>query len=127
MKPHVERRKADAADAAAICEVVTRSNMPSKTSERQHRPMLHRTRNLLTRQTVVVSAILAHPVALSVMPDVVDARIKGNALPVGSPLSGRYHKALTSLLERRDTVREWPVSHHRVLADQDGWIGRGVI
>ena len=53
VKPYVKRRKNDAADAEAICEAVTRSNMrfvPTKTPEQQSALVLHRTRHLFIRQ-----------------------------------------------------------------------------
>ena len=49
VKPYVKRQKNDAADAEAICEAVTRTNMrfvPIKTPEQQSGLMLHRTRHL---------------------------------------------------------------------------------
>ena len=64
VKPYVKRQKNDAADAEAICEAVTRTNMrfvPIKTSEQQSGLMLHRTRHLFIRQqTSVINAIRAH-------------------------------------------------------------------
>src|SRR6266487_1624987 len=50
VKAYVKRGKNDAADAAAICEAVTRPSMrlvPIKSSEQQSALMLHRTRDLL--------------------------------------------------------------------------------
>jgi transposase len=47
VKAYVKRGKNDAADAAAICEAVTRPSMhfvPIKSSEQQSALMLHRTR-----------------------------------------------------------------------------------
>jgi hypothetical protein len=64
VKPYVKRHKNDAADAEAICEAVTRSNMrfvATKTTEQQSCLMLHRTRHLFIRQqTAVINAIRAH-------------------------------------------------------------------
>ena len=64
VKPYVKRQKNDAADAEAICEAVTRTNMrfvPIKTPEQQSGLMLHRTRHLFIRQqTSVINAIRAH-------------------------------------------------------------------
>ena len=64
VKPYVRRQKNDAADAAAICEAVTRPTMrfvPIKSAERQAVLMLHRTRDLLMRQrTMLLSAVRAH-------------------------------------------------------------------
>ena len=49
VKAYVKRGKSDAADAAAICEAVTRPSMrfvPIKSAEQQGSLMLHRTRDL---------------------------------------------------------------------------------
>ena len=53
VKGYVKRSKNDAADAAAICEAVTRPSMrfvPIKSADQQALLMLHRTRDLLIRQ-----------------------------------------------------------------------------
>ena len=53
VKPYVKRGKSDAADAAAICEAVTRPTMrfvEVKTPEQQAILALHRTRDLVVRQ-----------------------------------------------------------------------------
>jgi transposase len=64
VKSYVKRSKNDAADAAAICEAVTRPSMrfvPAKTAEQQAALMLHRTRDLLIRQrTQLINALRAH-------------------------------------------------------------------
>lgn len=64
MKPYVQRQKNDAADAAAICEAVSRPhmrNVPIKSEEQQGVLVLHRARDLLTRQrTMIINAIRAH-------------------------------------------------------------------
>jgi transposase len=64
VKPYVKRQKNDMADAEAICEAVTRSNMrfvPTKTPDQQSGLVLHRTRHLLIRQqTPAINAIRAH-------------------------------------------------------------------
>jgi transposase len=64
VKAYVKRNKNDAADAAAICEAVTRPSMrfvPVKTAEQQAALMLHRTRDLLVRQrTQLINALRAH-------------------------------------------------------------------
>ena len=57
VKPYVKRNKNDAADAAAICEAVTRPTMrfaPAKSTEQQSVLMLHRARELLVRQRTMV-------------------------------------------------------------------------
>lgn len=64
VKAYVKRSKNDAADAAAICEAVTRPSMrfvPVKTVESQAAIMLHRSRDLLVRQrTQLINALRAH-------------------------------------------------------------------
>jgi transposase len=64
VKGYVKRSKNDAADAAAICEAVTRPSMrfvPVKTAEQQGALMLHRMRDLLIRQrTQLINALRAH-------------------------------------------------------------------
>lgn len=64
VKAYVKRSKNDAADAAAICEAVTRPSMrfvPVKTAEQQAALMLHRVRDLLVRQrTQLINALRAH-------------------------------------------------------------------
>ena len=62
VKAYVKRGKNDAADAAAICEAVTRPSMrfvPIKNVEQQSVLMLHRTRDLLIRQrTQLINAFV---------------------------------------------------------------------
>src|SRR5690242_4544083 len=64
VKPYVKRGKTDAADAAAICEAVTRPSMhtvPVKSAEQQALLMLHRVRDLLVRQrTALMNAARGH-------------------------------------------------------------------
>jgi len=71
VKPYVKRNKNDAADAAAICEAVTRPTMrfvAVKSAEQQSVLMLHRSRALLVRQrTMLVNAIRAHMAELGIV------------------------------------------------------------
>ena len=65
VKPYVKRgRKNDAADAAAICEAVSRPQMrfvPVKSAEAQAVLVLHRARDLLVRQrTMLICAFRSH-------------------------------------------------------------------
>src|SRR5215475_4283282 len=64
VKAYVKIQKNDAADAAAICEAVTRPTMrfvELKTSEQQSILILHRTRQLFVRQrTTLINAMRAH-------------------------------------------------------------------
>ena len=64
VKPYVKRGKNDAADAAAICEALSRPTMrfvPVKSQEQQATLMTHKTRDLLIRQrTMAVNALRGH-------------------------------------------------------------------
>src|SRR5262245_36532935 len=64
VKAYVRRSKNDAADAAAICEAVTRPSMrfvPIKNKEQQAALAVHRTRALLIGQrTQLINALRAH-------------------------------------------------------------------
>lgn len=64
VKPYVRRQKNDAADAAAICEAVSRPSMrfvPVKRPEAQAVLILHRTRALLVKsRTMLINALRAH-------------------------------------------------------------------
>lgn len=64
VKPYVRRGKNDAADAAAICEAVTRPSMrfvAVKSVEQQGALMAHRNRDLLIRQrTQLINALRGH-------------------------------------------------------------------
>ena len=64
VKAYMKRDKTDAADAAAICEAVSRPSMrlvAVKTPEQQAKLMQHRVRDLLLRQrTQAINALRAH-------------------------------------------------------------------
>ena len=64
VKAYVRRQKNDAADAAAICEAVTRPSMrfvPVKSEAQQAALTIHRTRDLLVRQrTMLINALRGH-------------------------------------------------------------------
>lgn len=71
MKAYVKRQKNDAADAAAICEAVTRPSMrfvPIKSEEQQAALAVHRARVLLMRQrTKLMHALRAHMAELGII------------------------------------------------------------
>jgi transposase len=71
VKAYVKRSKNDAADAAAICEAVTRPSMrfvPVKTEEQQAALAVHRARDLLMRQrTQLTNALRAHLAELGIV------------------------------------------------------------
>jgi transposase len=64
VKPYVARQKNDAADAAAICEAVTRPSVrttPIKSVDQQAARVIHRAHELLSRQRVtLINAIRGH-------------------------------------------------------------------
>jgi len=64
VKAYVKRGKNDGADAAAICEAVTRPSMrfvPVKAAEQQAALMIHRARDLLVRQrTMLINTLRGH-------------------------------------------------------------------
>jgi transposase len=64
VKAYVKRGENDAADAAAICEAVTRPSMrfvPVKSEEQQSALTMHRVRELLVRQrTQLINAVRGH-------------------------------------------------------------------
>ncbi len=64
VKPYVKRGKNDAADAAAICEAISRPNMrfvAVKSEDQQATLMAHKTRELLIKQrTMSVNALRGH-------------------------------------------------------------------
>jgi len=81
MPPHyVKRGKNDAADAAAICEAVTRPTMrfvSVKGAEQQSVLMLHQTRELLVRQrTMLINAIRSHMAELGIVAPVGVPQVK---------------------------------------------------
>jgi transposase len=71
VKAYVRRNKNDAANAAAICEAVTRPDMrfvPVKTEEQRAALMLHKGRDLLVRQqTMLVNALWGHMAELGLI------------------------------------------------------------
>lgn len=71
VKPYVRRQKNDAADAAAICEAVSRPSMrfvPIKSEDQQAALMLHRARSLLSSQrTAIICALRGHMAELGLV------------------------------------------------------------
>ena len=98
VKPYVKRNKNDAADAAAICEAVTRPTMrfvSVKGTEQQGVLMLHRTRELLVRQrTMLINAMRAHMAEFGIV------------APVGVP----QVKKLLGIIADTDDARLPPVA-----------------
>ena len=71
VKAYLKRSKNDANDAAAICEAVTRPSMrfvPTKSEQQQAGLMLHRSRQLLVRQSTMLSnAMRGHLAELGII------------------------------------------------------------
>ncbi len=71
VRPYVKRGKNDAADAAAICEAMSRPSMrfvPVKTAENQAALMLHGSRELLVKQrTMLLNAVRGHAAEFGVV------------------------------------------------------------
>src|SRR5260370_22801664 len=126
VKPYVKRQKNDAADAEAICEVVTRPNMrfvPTKTPEQQSCLMLHRTRHLFIRQqTALFNSIRAHlaefgivaPVRrngiaqlLEVVADANDARLRAIARACAAALGSQLPALKAQILAFERCIMAW--------------------
>ena len=105
VKAYVRRQKNDAADAAAICEAVSRPSMrfvPVKSQEQQATLMLHRARELLVSQRVgLINALRGHlaefgvvaaqgvrhvPGLLALVDDTNDSRLPGAVRAALAPL-----------------------------------------
>jgi transposase len=126
VKPYVKRQKNDAADAEAICEAVTRTNMrfvATKTPEQQSCLMLHRTRHLFIRQqTAVINTIRAHlaelgivaPVGrkgveelLNVVADPADKRVPDIARKCLAALGAHLRRLKEQILEFDRMIMAW--------------------
>ena len=114
VKAYVKRSKTDAADAAAICEAVTRPSMrfvAAKSAEQQSALMLHRTRDLLVRQrTMLVNALRGHLaefgiVAATGLPKVTD--LVAAVTDEGEKrLSNVAREALSALVRQLESLQE---------------------
>ena len=126
VKPYVKRQKNDAADAAAICEAVTRPTMrfvEPKTPDQQSCLMLHRTRHLFIRQqTAVINAIRAHlaefgivaPVGrqgvdqlLGIVADASDRRVPEVARACVAALGAQLRMLKAQILELDRKIMAW--------------------
>ena len=114
VKPYVRRGKNDAADAAAICEAVTRPSMrfvAVKTVEQQGLLMAHRARDLLIGQrTQIVNALRGHLAELGL---VAAKGREGVATLIGivrgetdTALPGRVRAALLPLIAQLEALAQ---------------------
>jgi len=122
VKAYVRRQKNDAADAAAICEAVTRPAMrfvPVKSAEQQGVLMLHRVRELLVGQrTALINALRSHlaefgvvapqgarhvAALVAVVADAGDSRVPDIARAALAPLVSQMQRLETEIghLDRR--------------------------
>ena len=103
VKAYVKRNKNDAADAAAICEAVTRPSMrfvAVKSREQQSLLMLHRSRSLLVRQrTMVVNAIRAHLAEFGIVARLGRTGVKTLLAVIADPNEARLPALARSCLE----------------------------
>ncbi len=94
MKPYVKRQKNDAADAEAICEAVLHpgmGNVPIKSEEQQGCLVLHRSRDLLMRQRMMLlNAMRSHLAEFGIVlpqgPARIIAFMKGLRARAGIPI-----------------------------------------
>jgi len=109
VKPYVQRQKNDAADAAAICEAVSRPHMrfvPVKSVAQQAALMLHRCRELLIKQrTMTINALRAHLAELGIVSAkgrdgvaALIAHVEGNGDAGTGALDALAHVALCGLV-----------------------------
>ena len=117
VKPYVRRGKNDAADAAAICEAVTRPSMrfvAVKTVEQQGLLMAHRARDLLIGQrTQIVNALRGHLAELGLVAAkgregmaTLIAIVRGETDTADTALPGRVRAALRPLIAQLEAVAE---------------------
>jgi transposase len=113
VKAYTKRQKNDAADAASICEAVTRPTMrfvPIKTADQQAALMLHRARDLLVRQrTMLINALRGHLAEFGIVaargPGRVDGLVAEITAPE-SPVPEVAHKALLALAAQIETIEQ---------------------
>ena len=115
VKAYVKRSKNDAADAAAICEAVTRPSMrfvPVKTEVQQAALMVHRARDLLMRQrTQLTNALRAHLAELGIVAETGReggmqlVKIVGQARSSGA-LPAEMIEALSALIDQIFSLEE---------------------
>jgi transposase len=114
VKAYVKRGKNDAADAAAICEAVTRPSMrfvPIKSVEQQAALMLHRARDLLIRQrTQLINALRAHLAELGMVAasgrDGLKKLLAIVAAGTEEQLPGQMRQALQALIAQLEALQQ---------------------
>jgi transposase len=126
VKAYVRRQKNDAADAAAICEAVSRPSMrfvPVKSEDQQAVLMLHRTRALLVGQrTALICALRGHlaefglvsptgprnlPPLLAILADEADASVPTLARRALAPLVQQIDALETQIDHLDRQIQTW--------------------
>ena len=115
VKAYVKRSKNDAADAAAICEAVTRPSMrfvPVKSEEQQAALAIHRARDLLMRQrTQLLNALRAHMAEMGIVAETGReggaklVEVVANARSTGV-LPAEMIKALSAIIDQVFSLQE---------------------
>ena len=113
VKPYVKRSKTDAADAAAICEAVTRPSMrfvAAKSSEQQANLMFHRTRDMLVKtRTGLVNALRGHLAEFGIVAAVGLPKVKDLVAVVMNESDNRLppmaRTALTSVVAQLESLQ----------------------
>jgi transposase len=114
VKAYVKRNKTDAADAAAICEAVSRPSMrfvPIKSKDQQSILMLHRTRRLLVGQrTRLINAIRSHLAEFGLVAGVGRRGVEALLQVISqeseqSPLPAQARVCLTLMAEQLELIK----------------------
>jgi transposase len=130
VKPYVRRNKNDSADAAAICEAVSRPSMrfvPVKAAEQQAVLMLHKVRELLIKQrTMLINALRCHLAEfgiiaaqrmtglgelLSVLEDEADGRVPDLARCALRPLATQLQLTQKAIVQVEAEIGAWHKSN----------------
>ena len=112
VKPYVKRSKTDAADAAAICEAVSRPHMrfvPVKSQEEQALAQTYKTRGLLVAQrTALINALRAHLTEFGIVAPLGPAgvaRLVGLVRAKQEPLPDLAYETLATLVDMIETTQ----------------------
>lgn len=113
VKPYVARQKNDAADAAAICEAVSRPSVrttPVKTADQQAARVAQRAHELLSRQRVMlINAIRGHMAEFGILAPAGTqhvARLLERIADPSAPLPASVREALQVLADQLVTLAE---------------------
>lgn len=115
-----KRGKNDAADAAAICEAVTRPKMrfvPIKDVDQQATLCLHRTRQgFVTERTAVYNRVRGLIAEFGVVLPLKIERLRHDILPQLEELPGWVNRCVEDLLRHADTLEERIAEYDKAIA-----------